>query len=30
MIGSKFFKYKKPLGCLVVGAEARNPERVKN
>nr|SVE76430.1 EOG090X07HN [Daphnia longispina] len=27
MTGSKFFKYKKPLGCLVVGAEARNPER---
>ena len=28
LAGEKKFRNKKPLGCLVVGAEATNPERV--
>ena len=27
-MGAKKFKTRKALGCLVVGAEATNPERV--
>ena len=28
-MGAKKFKNRNPLGCLVVGAEAANPEKVK-
>jgi len=28
LAGSKKFKNRKPMGCLVVGAEATNPEKV--
>lgn len=28
IIGAKVFRNRKPLGCLVVGAEAANPEKV--
>ena len=27
-MGAKLFKNRKPLGCLVVGAEATNPDKV--
>lgn len=29
IIGAKVFRNRKPLGCLVVGAEAANPDRVR-
>ena len=29
MIGQKIFRNREPKGCLVVGAEATNPTRVK-
>ena len=30
MRGAIHFKNRKPLGCLVVGAQATNPEKVKH